>query len=51
MYTSSFATTFHKTNNKLLKSEAIISKQNREIDQMKIELFIYFSSRIFLFER
>ena len=38
MYTSSFATTFHKTNNKLLKSEAIISKQNREIDQMKIEL-------------
>jgi len=38
MYTSSTASTFYKTNNKLLKSEAIISKQNREIDNLKTKL-------------
>jgi len=38
MYTSSFATTFHATNNKLLKNEAIISNQNREIDLLKTQL-------------
>ena len=38
MYTSSFATTFHATNNKLLKNEAIISNQNREIDLLRTQL-------------
>ena len=38
MYTSTSASTFYKTNNKLLKSETIISNQNREIDKLKTEL-------------
>ena len=35
---SSTATTFYKTNNKLINTEALLSKQNRQMDKLKNEL-------------